>query len=340
LSVVFAHELDLANSWWAAISGFAVIQAGFAASARRGVQRIIGTMFGALAGTLVGAAFGNVPWLFVPALGLIGGVCIYRAIGADNGYAWILGGATAIMVLFEVHRLPTVGAIASFAMLRVGEVVVGTLACVCVAGVFHLGRRYVQKSDGEPGSKPQGAVSLSLEVASVRSARQRVACEGGVSISLLAGLSYVLDIPGFAQAMVTTVAVLILPGAMLADPTPRPVLERMVHRFTGCLLAGLAGVALLPLMGGREVPCLLALGLGVWTGCHVQTGTKGASYVGRQFVIAFIMVFVQDHHWSADPRPALQRLSGILTGIVILALVMMAASKLPIAHGKDATHEG
>lgn len=40
------------------------------------------------------------------------------------------------------------------------------------------------------------------------------------------------------------------------------------------------------------------------------------------------MVFVQDHHWSADPVPALMRLSGILTGIVVLAGVMFATSKL------------
>jgi hypothetical protein len=62
----------------------------------------------------------------------------------------------------------------------------------------------------------------------------------------------------------------------------------------------------------------------------VQTGREGASYVGRQFTIAFIMVFVQDHHWSADPLPALMRLSGILTGIVVLAAVMLVTSRLYI----------
>jgi hypothetical protein len=40
------------------------------------------------------------------------------------------------------------------------------------------------------------------------------------------------------------------------------------------------------------------------------------------------MVFVQDHHWSADPLPALMRLSGILAGIVVLAAVMLATGKL------------
>jgi uncharacterized membrane protein YccC len=105
-------------------------------------------------------------------------------------------------------------------------------------------------------------------------------------------------------------------------------MEKMVHRVAGCLLAGALGVALLPLMQGQAILCMFALSVGVWIGCHVQTGREGASYVGRQFTIAFIMVFVQDHHWSADPVPALMRLSGILTGIVVLAAVMLATSRL------------
>jgi hypothetical protein len=64
----------------------------------------------------------------------------------------------------------------------------------------------------------------------------------------------------------------------------------------------------------------------------VQTGNRGASYVGRQFTVAFIMVFVQDHHWSADPVPALMRLCGILTGVIVLACVMSAIRTLPFAH--------
>jgi len=83
----------------------------------------------------------------------------------------------------------------------------------------------------------------------------------------------------------------------------------------------------------QVVLCLLALSFGVWVGCHVQTGQEGASYVGRQFTIAFIMVFVRDHQWSADPVPALMRLSGILAGIVVITAVVLATSR---RHGPPA----
>jgi uncharacterized membrane protein YccC len=133
--------------------------------------------------------------------------------------------------------------------------------------------------------------------------------------------------------MVTAIAVLILPSTVLAAQARRPIVERMVQRVAGCLLAGALGVALLPLTQGRAVLCILALSVGVWIGCHVQTGREGASYVGRQFTIAFIMVFVQDHHWSADPVPALMRLCGILSGIVVLAGVLAATSRGPRSRG-------
>jgi uncharacterized membrane protein YgaE (UPF0421/DUF939 family) len=154
--------------------------------------------------------------------------------------------------------------------------------------------------------------------------------QAALSITILASLTYVLHLPGFAQAMVTAIAVLIVPPGLAIDRTRQPVMEKMVQRVGGCLLAGAIGVALLPLMQGQAMLCMLALSIGVWAGCHVQTGREGASYVGRQFTIAFIMVFVQDHHWSADPLPALMRLSGILTGIVVLAAVMLVTSRLYI----------
>ncbi|QIE26871.1 Fusaric acid resistance protein family protein (plasmid) [Caballeronia sp. SBC1] len=337
LSVALANALHLSNTWWAAISGFAVMQTSFAGSVQRAAHRIIGTLIGAALGTLAGPLIGDRPWLFVPALGVIGSVAVYHANGSRAGYAWVLGGATALMVTYEAHGLVSVQSTALFAALRVAEVAVGTLACLLVASVFHFGPTWYRKT--WPPSVPAGAreagkfgtPSPAIELPSLESSRptrRLLGLQGALAIAILAALTYVLHLPGFAQAMVTAIAVLILPASLPAGGTQQPVLEKMVHRVAGCLLAGALGVALLPLMHGQAILCMLALSIGVWIGCHVQTGLEGASYVGRQFTIAFIMVFVQDHHWSADPVPALMRLSGILTGIVVLAGVMFATSKL------------
>jgi uncharacterized membrane protein YccC len=342
LSVVLANALNLQNTWWAAISGFAVMEASFPASVRRAIHRMLGTLAGALLGTIIGPLIGDRPLLVVLALGLIGGTGVYCANGSKAAYAWVLGAVTALMVTFEAHGLVSVKSTASFAALRVAEVAVGTLACVLVAGLFHVGAKIESKGRVPAGSgstagleelEPQSASVAPPSFESLRPARSLLGLQAGLAVAILAAFSYLWHLPGFAQAMVTAIAVLILPSTVLAAQARRPIVERMVQRVAGCLLAGALGVALLPLTQGRAVLCILALSVGVWIGCHVQTGREGASYVGRQFTIAFIMVFVQDHHWSADPVPALMRLCGILSGIVVLAGVLAATSRGPRSRG-------
>src|ERR1700761_6455659 len=344
LSVALANALHLSDTWWAAISGFAVMQTSFAGSVQRAAHRIMGTVIGAALGTLAGPWIGDRPWLFVPALGVIGAVTVYRANGSKAAYAWILGGVTALMVTYEAHKFATVRATAIFAALRVAEVAVGTLACLLVASVFHFGPKWYRKNRtslaasvaraaGDSGVPSAAILTPPLE--SARSTRMLLCLQAALSITILASLTYVLHLPGFAQAMVTAIAVLIVPPGLAIDRTRQPVMEKMVQRVAGCLLAGAIGVALLPLMQGQAMLCMLALSIGVWAGCHVQTGREGASYVGRQFTIAFIMVFVQDHHWSADPVPALMRLSGILAGIVVLSGVMLATGRLHLVPSSN-----
>jgi uncharacterized membrane protein YccC len=355
LSVLVARALHVPYAWWVAISGFAVMQGSLAASAQRGLQRVLGTVLGAVLGALVGPWVGGLPWLFVPVLGVIGGVTVYCALGSDAMYAWILGGVTAVMVAFEAHMLVLVQASAKFAALRVVEVIIGTCACVLIAALFQLGvahrdkawprrgwaaawsthrdwltRAVVSVTDNESSvtapSGPSEAPVIVLEPATFPAARWRVAIQCGVSIAILAALAYVLNLPSFEQAIVTTIAVVALPAASIAKDATRSVLEKIVQRIAGCLLAGAVAVVLLPLLRGEPIACMIALMLGVWVGCHVQTGRKGASYIGRQFTIAFIMVFVQDHKWAADPQPALLRLAGILAGVVVTAGVMLVSA--------------
>jgi uncharacterized membrane protein YccC len=297
LSVAAANALHLTDTWWAAISGFAVMQTSFAGSVQRAAHRIIGTLIGAALGTMVGPWIGDRPWLFVPVLGAIGGVTVYQANGPRAAYAWVLGGVTALMVTYEAHKLASVRSTELFAALRVAEVMVGTLACLLVASVFHFGpKRYAK--NGRPSvsatvraageSAAPSAPFLPLSPEAMRPTRMLLCLQGVLAIAILAALAYVLHMPGFAQAMVTAIAVLILPAGLPADRTQQPVMEKMVQRVAGCLLAGSLGVALLPLMQGQVILCMFALSVGVWTGCHVQTGREGASYVGRQFTIAFI----------------------------------------------------
>ncbi len=141
LAVALANALHLSDTWWAAISGFAVMQTSFAASMQRAGHRILGTVAGAAFGVLAGPLISDRPWLFVPVLGLVGGVSIYRANGSDVSYAWILCAVTALMVTNEAHGLASAHSVIAFAGLRVAEVIVGTFACVLVSSVFYVAPR-------------------------------------------------------------------------------------------------------------------------------------------------------------------------------------------------------
>ena len=325
LAVILANELNLSNTWWAAISAFVVAQTSWSDSLRRAVQRMLGTILGACLGALVGPLIGDRPWFFIPVMGLIGGVAVYQANRSSVAYAWLLGAITALMVTYEAHLLGSFPASAGFALMRFAEVAVGTLACIAVAAAFERAAHWNARSG--PVEEDTVAATASLPAAALRDIRLRLSLQSALAIAILAALTYLLSLPGLMQAMVTVVAVLILPESVLALPGQRAVLEKMTHRLIGCLLAGALGLGLLPLTHGEAVACMIVLSIGVWVGCHLQTGQQGATYIGRQFTIAFIMVFVQDHGWSANALPALTRLSGILAGILVLAGLMLIMRK-------------
>jgi len=379
LAVAVAHALHLTHTWWAALSGFAVMQTAFAASLQRAAYRIVGTIAGALLGTLAGPWTGTVPWLFVPAMAAIGAVTVYNVNASRWAYAWMLGGITALLVLCEARTALAIRPTAEFAILRVAEVIIGTLACVVVATLFHWGERKYEKrrmlseqstaatpvntgaaaaasppasaspatsgmsestaastaaagdmTAADPPLQPAAAMDTGSTAAAAAppitapAIRRLLAVQAALAVALIAACVQFLRLPGYEQAMVTAIAVLMLPAGLQPDTVHKPMVEKMAQRAIGCLLAGAIAVAMLPLMGNQPVLCLATLAVGIWIGCHVQTGKEGASYVGRQFTIAFLMVFVQDHHWSADALPALLRLAGIFAGMAALLAAVFA----------------
>jgi uncharacterized membrane protein YccC len=343
LAVLLANGLHLSHTWWAAISGFAVMRDSLAGCVERGAQRVLGTLAGAAVGILACLCVGSRLWLFTPLLGCVGGYTVFRANGSRASYAWVLGGVTALMVMYDAAGLHAFVAILEFARSRVTEVFVGTLTSVFVSGVFQLMIHRRGKREPLRGQESMSGSDSAMrafkptqesppDLRAILRARLLLGVEAGLAIAIVASLISVFHLPGFAQAMVTAIALLILPANALAERHTSAVVERIVQRLLGCLLAGVLGVGLLPVMKGEVLPCMLVLSAGVWLGCHVQTGIEGASYIGRQFTVAFIMVFVQDHQWSADPAPALMRLCGIAIGAVVLTCVMLAFRAMPFAR--------
>ena len=165
------------------------------------------------------------------------------------------------------------------------------------------------------GTRAHDEVHLDLRLA------LQQAMPGGIAVAVMAALFCWHDLHALAQAMVTAIAVLIVPpGASPAAQARR----RMLQRLAGCLLAAALALALLPLVGGHPLACQLTLCAGVWLGARMQARSGQWRYAAIQFTVAFLMVFVQDGGWHADLEAACGRFAGIAIGVALMMTVLIS----------------
>jgi uncharacterized membrane protein YccC len=329
LAVVLADIFHLKQRWWVALSAYVLIRASPVVVFRRCMERLAGTVLGAACGAIVATFVLHDFWPFTLALTLISGLGIYYMIGSRYAYSWVLGTVTALMVLSDPIRAasPT-----NLAINRILDVAVGVIATAIVCAASFSMERFFQSDgslvDASTIKANDAYISSALPmVGRSRSTRIWQAVQGALAIAIIGLIDHYHALPNFAQSMVSVIAVLLVPLSVLMDgQVTEAVYTRMLNRLLGCLCAALFAAPLLPLIGNIPFLCLIVLGVGVWIAAHVQAGSPEVSYIGTQFGVGFIMIFVQDHAWSTDPSAALQRLMGIVAALFVLALVMAACS--------------
>ncbi len=331
LAVVLADVFQLKERWWVALSAYVLIRAEPLVVFRRCLERLAGTVVGAACGALLATLVWHTFWPSTLALALIAGLGIYGMLGSRYAYSWVLGTVTALMVLSDpVSTMsPT-----NLAITRLLDVAVGVLAAatVCLASFLierlrHRGALLVDASSSKV--RDTKTPSTSPVANRSRSTRTWQAMQGAFAIAIIGLVNHVHALPNFAQSMVSVIAVLLVPLSVLADGRVTEAVHlRMLNRLLGCLCAALLAALLLPLIGGVPFLCLVVLGAGVWLAAHVQAGSAQVSYIGTQFGVGFIMIFVQDHAWSTNPSAALQRLMGIVVALLFLAATMAAFSQV------------
>lgn len=322
LAVAMADLLGLKDRWWVALSAYAVWRADWPVVLRRCLERMAGTVAGALLGLWLGSVLWPHDGLIVLALFAIAWLGIYAMIGSRWAYSWILGTVTALMVLAEAHGA---GALPAFAGERMLDVAVGIGSTLAVALLWKLRPRHA-----ETLSLARAAKLATPPPATLAWRRRKAwqALQGALSVAVLAGLHLWHALPSLPQAMVSVVAILLVPWPSLQQGSAaREIHARMLNRVLGCLCAALLATPLLPLIGHQPAACLLVLAVGVWLAAHIQAGAAQVSYIGTQFGVGFIMVFVQDHAWSPDASMAWTRLGGIVLALLVLSLVMAMAGR-------------
>jgi len=321
LAIAFAHLLGAENVGWAAFSGYMVMRSHVAESFLRGMLRVAGTVIGAVVALLLSPLVTAQPALLSLALLIGGSITLYYAIVGHRAYAWLFTGLTFMMVLIESMEQP-LEPITWFALTRVLEVLAGTTACVLVSAVstFTIRRRL-------PDPDRAGRTA-----AAARPAKQwypalaRHALIGGVTLATIPWIWTWLGIHALSQSSVTIFVVMLIPATALSgDSTLTPVASRILHRLAGCLAGGMLAGAVLLISHHSPLLITVGLGAGVIIGRHIQTGPAAPAYVALQFTLVFLVVLVPDNYARAAIDPAIERLVGIVFGMVLLEPALFLA---------------
>lgn len=313
LATTIALETRVDAPWWAAISAFVSIRTTAPASAQRGALRIMGTATGAVIGLLLS------PWLIEDQVALSLVLLAVSTLGvlglqvSEHGYAWLLGAVTIVMVLLAALSDPLSSL--DIACNPTAEVTIGTAAAILVALVLAADTENAPIQSTAPGwSNLLGTQWPSLQHA----------LRAGVAVMLVPLVWGWLELPSLSQTAVTAAAVMAVPALSNDEVANRQIItERATHRFLGCLLGGVAGLACLVLSIENFGPWLLMLMAGIWIAAHVQGSHRGIGYVDTQGAVVFISTLVHGRGPPTSIFPGIHRFAGITGGLLILLVVSL-----------------
>jgi uncharacterized membrane protein YccC len=212
--------------------------------------------------------------------------------------------------------------IVRFAATRVAEVVVGSCSCLIVASLFSPGGA----SEGAEGSNVIDPSPLRswLDEEWLRKHWPLIehTTRLAFAMALLPLVWRLFEITDFSETAVTSFVIMIIPAKTVRGRRHGTIYHRMVHRTLGCLLGSVAAIACLSVAGDNMLPFLLTLCAGVWVGHHIQIGHEGVSYIGTQFVLGFLVTFMQGPGPAVSILPGLERLLGVVIGCAVLCLIL------------------
>ncbi|WP_454916280.1 FUSC family protein [Xanthobacter sediminis] len=306
VAVLAALWLHLENPVWAGITAFGIIQQDISASIFRSIDRGLGTIVGAAAGYF-GAHFvaDHLIFMLISASAIIFG--IYGQERSRHGYAILLGAVTTILVMFGSMDDP--GSALDVAVYRTLEITVGvTVACFMDYAFGPTGPRV------PPPSKP-GVFTKPLDEGLLA-----IAITGGIAAAAIPAIWEGLQLPGLGQTPITAFVIMI---GMRREPA-----WTAVNRLAGCVLGGGFGLICMRFVDDDVVLWLFLMFVGLYVVAHIKHGKGDAAYVGYQAGIAMLMAMVQGVAPSPDIMPAINRLVGIMGGIVVV--IVAQALVLPL----------
>jgi uncharacterized membrane protein YccC len=150
------------------------------------------------------------------------------------------------------------------------------------------------------------------------------ALQAGISVTLVPLVWVALNLPNPSQTAITAAAVMAVPflsGDTAADR--HRIVERAMHRLLGCLVGGVAGLAVLALSIESFLLWLAFLAAGIFAAAHVQASKRGIGYVGTQGAVVYISTLIQGNGPADSILPGVSRFVGITGGLLVLFMVTL-----------------
>lgn len=311
LATTMALWLEVESVWWAAISGYMTIMASGAASIRKGLLRLAGTIGGAAVGFIVARWL---PYdhfalsLFLGAATMLGVVAMQVS---PHGLAWLFGTITSILVLLEGLNDPL--KVPYIAFYRVFEVGIGVTASAIVSNL--LMHWHADPPPQSPGWRHLLGPQWPAMLHGMRAA---------IAVVIMMQVWIWMDLPQVTEMAISIAVVMSAP--VIGDGslgTRHAVAERSLHRILGCFLGGIAALLCLALQVESFVWWLALIAGSVWVGMHIQNGRHGVGYLGTQAAFVFIVTLIQGPAPPLSIMPGIDRFVGISGGMAILLIISL-----------------
>lgn len=137
LAIFLAVLLQTQDPYWAGISAFISTQPTIGNTVSKSIERVIGTLIGAVSALIIVSLFLTQPAIFSMAIFLLAFIGIYFTSVIENkAYTWMFFYVTGIMILLAGLNNPTPSNFVDVAFFRGFEIIIGVLSACIISLVF------------------------------------------------------------------------------------------------------------------------------------------------------------------------------------------------------------
>jgi uncharacterized membrane protein YgaE (UPF0421/DUF939 family) len=305
LAAMFVFFLHCDNPWWGVISAWVISSADFHQSSLKAMLRVAGTLVGYFAGLICASVTEGEPIWQALVLFLIGAIGMTMRFRSKFSYAWIIGSATAFILV--VLDLTEPGSIYATAQYRLYEIISGVVAAWLCARVLRpllgLSSRVKETESISAGS------SINLTPIELK---MLIVVGGSVPVITTLLWSW-LHLPSLVQAIVTVLVTL--------DRNIANAQNRVTQRVLGCALGGAVGLVAAEFATSSLFAWSVILFGGIFLFSRLHLSTGPFSYVGTQAGVAFILAIVTGNNPPDTIGPVIGRIAGMTGGVLVVGTV-------------------